>query len=181
MKQENDDAERDQAASEDDPRVKELESRCAELESRWLRAQADYQNSRRRAQQELDSALLHNLQPLLGELLLVLDYLDLALSTPIKSPDAKALAQGVEMTRTKLLQALALADVKTIPTEGAFDPSLHEAVQSRPTRDHAPGTILETVRPGYTFQGRILRHAPVVVAAAPQKTGTESETEKASS
>src|SRR5262249_48117970 len=82
-------------AGEADARVAELEARCGELETRWLRAQADNQNMLRRQQQELDSAVLRALQPLLDELLLVLDYLDLALAAPATSAEARTLAEGV--------------------------------------------------------------------------------------
>jgi molecular chaperone GrpE len=150
----------------------ELEARCAELEARWLRAQADYQNSRRRAQQDLESALLRTLQPLLDELLLVLDYLDMALSAPATEAESKALAAGVSLTRAKLTQALELIDVKPIATSGRFDPALHEAAENRASTS-APGTILATLRPGYTWQGRILRPARVAVAA-PTSTPAEA-------
>jgi molecular chaperone GrpE len=143
----------------------QLESRCEELESRLLRAQADYQNQRRRSQAELEAALLRQMQPLLGELLLVLDHLDLALSSPAASAEARNLATGVQLTRSKLAQVLEAADVRTVEATGRFDPALHEAVRSVATDEHPPGTILETVRPGYTWQGRILRPARVVVAA----------------
>ena len=148
----------------------DLAARYAEMETRWLRAQADYQNARRRAQQELESALLRTLQPLLEELLLVGDYLDMALCAPCTQPETKALAAGVTLTRTKLTQALELAELRTIPTSGSFDPALHEAAESRATAQNPPGTILATLRPGYTWQGRILRPARVVVAAAPVAT-----------
>ncbi len=157
------------SAPEPGARTSELEARCAELESRWLRAQADYQNARRRMQQELESALLRTLQPMLDELLLVLDYLDLALSAPAKTDEAKALGAGVVMTRTKLVQALELAEVRPIPTAGAFDPALHEAAESRAAEGQPAGTILATVRPGYTWQNRILRPARVVVASGPER------------
>lgn len=173
MKQENESS--GTAASEPDmpapeARVAELEARCAELEARWLRAQADNQNMRRRAQQELEGALLRTLQPLLDELLLVLDYLDLALSAPATTAEAKGLAAGVGLTRAKLVQALELAEVRTIATEGVFDPALHEAAESRAESARPPGTILATLRPGYTWQGRILRPARVAVAGAAQGT-----------
>jgi molecular chaperone GrpE len=153
------------AVAEPGARTSELEARCAELESRWLRAQADYQNARRRAQQELDSAILRALQPLLDELLLVADYLDMALVAPTTTPESTALAAGVALTRTKLEQALELVDVRPVATSGPFDPAQHEAVESRPSTS-PPGTILATLRPGYTWQGRILRPARVAVAAA---------------
>lgn len=155
------------ASVDSPPCASELEARCADLEARWLRAQADYQNLRRRAQQELDSALFRTLQPLLDELLLVMDYLDMALAAPTTTAETKALAAGVELTRSKLAQALELVDVRMVPTSGSFDPALHEAGESRATADQPPGTILATTRPGYTWQGRILRPARVVVAAAP--------------
>jgi molecular chaperone GrpE len=148
-------------------RTAELEARCDELQDRLLRVQADYQNSRRRAQAELENALLRTLQPLLDELLLVLDYLDMALSAPLESPDARSLAAGVELTRSKLQAALELTDVRPIPTSGRFDPAWHEALESRPSPLVEPGTILATVRPGYTWQGRVLRPARVIVAGGP--------------
>jgi molecular chaperone GrpE len=149
-----------------DARIAELESRCADLEARWLRTQADYQNARRRAQQELDSALFRTLQPLLDELLLVADYLDLALATPASGEEAKAISAGVALTRSKLVQALEQVGVRPIPTTGAFDPALHDAAESRATSTDEPGTILATLRSGYTWQERILRPARVVVAAS---------------
>jgi len=165
-----------QAAGVDAPaKTAELEARCADLEARWLRAQADYQNLRRRAQQELDSSLFRVLQPLLDELLLVADYLDMALAAPATSAEAKALAAGVELTRSKLAQALEIAEVRAIPTAGTFDPALHEAGETRVVPDKAPGTILATTRAGYTWQGRILRPARVVVAAAPRGAGASAE------
>ena len=167
MRNEPETADASEPAPAPEARVAELETRCAELEARWLRAQADYQNTRRRAQQELESALLRTLQPLLDELLLVIDYLDLALSAPVTGPEAKNLAAGVAMTRAKLVAALELSDVRTIPTTGGFDPALHEAAESRSGGAAALATILASVRPGYTWQGRILRPARVVVAAAP--------------
>ena len=148
-------------------RLAELEARAQELEARWLRAQADYQNLKRRAQAELETALLRTLQPLLGELLLALDYLDLALSASLTTPEAKNLAAGVQLTRAQLARALEAADVRTIPSAETFDPGLHEAAGQRPTDEVPPGTILATVRAGYTWQGRILRPARVVLACAP--------------
>jgi molecular chaperone GrpE len=155
-------------------RLTELETRCAELEARWLRAQADYQNTRRRAQQELEAKLLATLQPLLDELLLVADCLDLALASPAAHPEAKGLAEGVALTRAKLSQALELVEVRPVPAEGRFDPALHEAGETRVSPEHPPGTILATLRPGYSWQGRILRPARVAVAAGPLWTAPSS-------
>lgn len=147
-----------------DERIAELESRCAELNERWLRSQADYQNLRKRSQADVEASVRRVVQPLFSDLLLVLDYLDLALSAPATSDDAKSLAEGVQLTRTKLLRALDATEVEEIPTEGFFDATVHEAVGSRAADGAAPGTTLETLRKGYRWRGQVLRPARVIVA-----------------
>jgi len=148
-----------------DDRIADLEQRCEDLNTLWLRAQADYQNLRRRAVTDSEAALKREMQPLLEELLLVLDFLDMALSSPAESKDAKDLSMGVQMTRTKFVQALETAQLKSIPTDGLFDPTVHEAAETRVVANVEPGTIVETVRRGYTWQEQVLRPAVVVVAA----------------
>ena len=146
--------------------LRELEAKCEDLNARWLRAQADYQNLRRRAQEDLESNLQRHMQPLLVDLLLVLDFLDLALASPAESTETKNLVMGVEMTRTKFVQVLEASDVDEIDTTGEFDPTRHEATDTRTVDGAEPGTIVETVRKGYTWRGRVLRPARVVVAAS---------------
>ena len=160
----------DEAASEEaeatpEERIAALEKEVEELRGKWLRAQADYQNLRRRGQLDYETGLQRSLQPLLEELLLVLDFLDMALASPTSTEEAKNLALGVEMTRNKFVQALESAEVRPIPTDGLFDPELHEAADTRDEPDVEPGTVVETLRRGYTWRGGVLRFAKVVVAA----------------
>lgn len=167
----------DDAEAETAPevRIAALQRRCEELDGLWKRAQADYQNLRRRAVTETDAAVRREIQPLLEELLLVLDFLEMALSSAAESEDARNLALGVEMTRTKLVQALEAAGVESIPTEGLFDPRIHEAVQTRRDENAEPGTVVETVRKGYRWHGHVLRPARVVVAAGDDDASPEAE------
>ena len=132
--------------------------------ARLQRAQADYANLRRRAQTDLDSALQRSLRPLLESLLLVVDHLDLALAAPQEGDESRNLARGVRLTRDQLLRALAQEGVQPIAESDRFDPALHEAVASEEREDVEPGTVVETVRPGYTWRGQVLRHAHVKVA-----------------
>jgi molecular chaperone GrpE len=143
----------------------------------WKRAQADYQNLRRRLQGDIDAAVQRSKQSLLQELLLVVDYLEMALAAPLATEEAKNLAAGVEMTRTALLRALEREGVKPLAETGAFDPAFHEAVESIPADDGPPGRILATLRRGYTAGGHVLRPAQVRVAAAPARTEDEDETD----
>ncbi len=155
--------------------IAELEERCAELNERWLRAQADYQNLRKRSQADVEASLRRVVQPLFSELLLVLDYLDLALSSPVRSDDARSLAEGIQLTRTKLLHALDASEVEELPTTGSFDPAVHEAVGTREADGVAPGTILETLRKGYRWRGQVLRPARVIVAAERDSSSAGAE------
>jgi molecular chaperone GrpE len=141
----------------------------------WRRAQADFQNLRRRQSEVINASVLASKRELLGELLLVLDYLDMALLTPVETQEGKNLAMGVRMTRDQMMQFLSQREVEPIDTSGAFDPSLHEAVETVERDDVAPGTILETSRAGYTLGKDVLRYANVKVSAAPSAGGEDAE------
>lgn len=137
----------------------------------WQRAQADYQNLRRRVQGDIDAAVHRSKKGFYTELLLVLDYLDMACASPCTSSDAKGLLAGVEMTRGVLLQALEREGVKPVAANGQFDPALHEAVERVETADRPEGAILAVLRRGWTSTQGVLRPAQVKVAAAPAPAG----------
>jgi molecular chaperone GrpE len=143
-----------------------LESERDDLRATLLRSQADYQNLRRRLQSDIDTAVTRSKGPLLQDLLLVLDYLDLALAVPTTQSESKNLHAGVEMTKSQLVRALEREGIKPVPETGPFDATLHDAVESVPTDEAAPNTILATMRKGYTQNGAVLRPAQVKVAVA---------------
>ena len=159
-----------EASAERDPA--ELARERDDYLARWQRAAADYKNLRRRTADDIENAVRRATVPLLGDLLLVLDHLELALSTPVESEDAKALHTGVKLTRDQFQQVLERNDLARIKTAGPdgerlpFDPAVHEAVAAIDAPDAEPGEILDTVRRGYTWRGQVLRHAHVVVAKA---------------
>ena len=164
-------AEQDAASDQD------LILRCQELEAKALRAHADYQNLKRRAQADLEAGLRRQMTPLLDDLLLVLDFLDMALASPATHEETKNLAMGVEMTRNKFVQALEASDVVAIDTTGKFDPTLHDAAEAIDDPDQEPGTILATLRRGYKWQEQVLRPAQVRVVAGDLKTNDEAADE----
>jgi molecular chaperone GrpE len=139
--------------------------------ARWQRAAADYKNLRRRAGEDVEATVRRTMTPLLENLLLVLDHLDMALTTPVDSDDAAALAQGVRLTRDQFLKVLQGEGVEVIRDEGLFDPDLHEAVATVDTDEVEPGTVVETVRRGFTWRGIVLRHSHVKVARSPEAEG----------
>lgn len=161
------------AAQEDDSDPRELARQRDDYLARWQRAAADYKNLRRRTADDVENAVRRATVPLLTELLLVLDHLEMALSTPVESEDARALHAGVKLTRDQFLHVLERNDLERIATQHedgtplAFDPTVHEAVAAIEAPDQEPGAILDTIRRGYTWRGQVLRHAHVVVARGP--------------
>ena len=143
----------------------------------WMRSQADFKNLRRRQQQVIDAATAATRRELLSGLLLVLDFLDMALRTPVETAEGRNLLQGVKMTRDHLMQFLSQWEVEAIDEGGIFDPTLHEAVETVADSGEAPGTIVETVRKGYRQGSDVLRHAHVKVAAEAAETQDGAEAE----
>jgi len=149
--------------------VERLRRESAENLAHWKRATADYQNLRRRLQADIDAAAQRSKQALMSDLLLVLDYLEMALKTPCATAEGKNLAAGVELTRGVLLRTLERENVRAVPDEGRFDPAVHQAVERVETDAHEDGTILATLRRGYVSNGQAIRPAQVRVAVAPTK------------
>lgn len=170
-----DGAEAAEDAGEPEDELTRLQRERDEYLASWQRAQADYQNLRRRGSSDLEQRLKLRMQPLLESLLLVLDHLDMALMSPTESQDAQNLAIGVEMTRKQMIDQLEAQGVESIDSDGSFDPAVHQAVSKQASDEHAPGTILKTVRKGYTWNDGVLRFAQVEVAVDPAELAESAE------
>jgi len=158
------------AADEND--VVSLRAERDEFRAKWQRAQADYQNLKRRSTADFEAISRRTMQPLLEELLRVLDHLDLALTSPATTEEARNLIQGVQLTRDQFMRVLEQEQVAPVPEEGTFDPAIHQAVGTVDAPEAEPGSIVQTVRRGYTWREGVLRHAQVMVAAG--ETGEEA-------
>ena len=133
-----------------------------------LRALAELDNVRKRAQREIENAQRYALERFAAELLDVRDSLELAVSNA-SSADAASLAAGQAATLQQLRKAFdRFAIQQIVPTGAAFDPTLHEAVLSQESASVAPNTVLEVLQAGYQLNGRLLRPARVIVARAPE-------------
>lgn len=155
----------EEAGTELEQAVRERE----ELRAHWQRAQADCQNLRRRHLAELEAGRRRAMQPLLHNLLTVLDHLEMALACPTTTEESRNLAMGVRLTCDQLLSALKEEGVEPLPEEGPFDPTRHEAVETVEESEAEPGTLVRTLRKGYAWGEQVLRAARVVVAAGPEE------------
>ena len=136
---------------------------------RALRAVADAENIKRRAETQANDARAYAIQRFAKDLLSVADTLERGLAAAPKDADgpAAAMVTGLELTQKSLLSAFesnGLTRVDPAPGE-AFDPHLHQAMMEQPSDTVPGGAVIQTLQPGYALFGRTVRAAMVVVAA----------------
>lgn len=139
----------------------------------YLRAAAENDNVRKRAQRDIELAHRYAVESLAAELLAVHDSLELAIRSAAggASPDATTLLSGQEATLKLLDRAFGKFSIRQIdPVGQRFDPNQHEAVLMQEAGDVAPNSVLQVVQPGYELNGRLLRPARVIVARAAEGT-----------
>jgi molecular chaperone GrpE len=140
---------------------------ASELRDKYLRAAADVESIRKRAEQNAAAQTARRLRDFSVRLLEVVDNLERAL---VHAPQGDALRPGVQATLQQLQNALRTEGVLPIPVAiGApFDPQVHEAVAGH-VADVERETVAEVTQTGYTFDGQLLRPARVVVALPASK------------
>lgn len=141
----------------------------AEAEDIRLRALAELENTRRRLEKDKEDFRKYATEKVLGDLLPVLDNLDLALMHTPESDACKNFVMGVEMTRKAFLDVLSSNGL--IPVGEAneeFTPERHEAVGQDPRDDMDEGIVTQVMQRGYLLNGRLLRPAKVMVSTKPQ-------------
>jgi molecular chaperone GrpE len=148
---------------------RETQKKLEDVHDRWVRAVADLENYRKRAQKERDEVQKFGVERLVKDLLPVLDNLDRALAAAAADDP---LVAGVKLVRSSFEQVLARHGVKGFSAMGEpFDPARHEALMQVPTADAAPGTVVLEHARGFTLHDRLVRPAMVGVAvAAPKDT-----------
>lgn len=133
-----------------------------------LRAQADAQNVKRRAEQDVEKARKFALERFTGELLPVVDNLERALESATGDDEAiKPIAEGVELTLKSLHDVLGKQNIEVVDPQGEpFDPNLHQAMSMIENNEVEPNTVIAVMQKGYTLNGRLVRPAMVMVSKA---------------
>lgn len=153
------------------------ESELAAMKDQALRALAEAENTRRRAEREVADSAKYAVSSFARDLVNVLENLQRA--TDAISPELRAsqpavasLATGVEMTLQELLQVFERHGIKRInPVGEKFDHNLHQAVAQVESADAEAGTVVQVLAAGYSIHDRLLRPAMVSVATANNSTG----------
>jgi molecular chaperone GrpE len=148
----------------------ELAAQVQENWDKYLRAAAELDNVRKRAARDVEHARKFALERFSTELLAVRDSLEAGLNAADQA-DAAALQEGSEATLKLLAKVMGQFGVEELdPLGEPFDPNFHEAMTMQPSAEMEPGSVLMVVQKGYTLNGRLLRPARVVVAAAPPES-----------
>ncbi|WP_338777223.1 nucleotide exchange factor GrpE [Metabacillus sp. FJAT-52054] len=151
--------------SEAREKIASLESQVEESESKLLRVQADFENYKRRARMDAESAQKYRAQNLISEILPALDNFDRALKVEASDEQTKSILQGMEMVHRQLVQALKSEGVEEIETVGkTFDPHLHQAVMQGEEEGFEPNTVIEEFQKGYKLKDRVIRPSMVKVS-----------------
>lgn len=167
-----DDAAGDQPGALDpkDAEIISLTAERDELKDKLMRALAEAENTRRRAERDRKDAESYGGTKLARDLLSVHDNMERALehADDAAREAAGGLIEGIELTRNELLSAFAKHKIEKVSPEKGdrFDPNLHQAMFEAPVPDAEPGTVIEVMQAGFTISGRLLRPALVGVAKA---------------
>jgi molecular chaperone GrpE len=162
----------DQAAPTETPSVEqqlaELQAKHTEVSDAYLRAKAEAENTRRRAEEEISKARKFAVESFAESLLPVRDSLEAAIATHVGKPDTpvETVLEGVHATLRQLASALERNKVLEInPAQGTkFDPHQHQAISMIPA-DQEANTVVGVLQKGYSIAERVLRPALVTVAA----------------
>ena len=161
-----------------------LEDSRAEAESlkdQALRAAAEADNVRKRAERSIENAHKFALERFVGNLLPAVDSFERAVAaaaevkTTAEGDAVSAMAEGLELSLKLLTEAMQRQGIEVVDPIGApFDPKLHEAMSMVENPEAEPGSVIEVFQKGYTVNGRLARPARVIVAREPVAQG-ESE------
>jgi molecular chaperone GrpE len=146
-----------------------LEDARAKADDHWnqvMRIQAELENTRRRAQADIEKAHKYGLEKFAQELLPVKDSMEMGLAAAEGEEEVVAkLREGTELTLRLLSGVLEKFGVKELnPLGEPFNPELHQAMSMQPSEGHAPNTVIVVMQKGYLLNDRLIRPAMVMVS-----------------
>jgi molecular chaperone GrpE len=151
--------------SEEDPRYAELARQAEDYQQRFLRAQADFDNFRRRTMKEKEELGQYASMKLVGQLLPVVDNFGRAIEAAKAGGDVESFSKGVDMIFRQLEQVLEQEGLKAMEAVGQpFNPEFHQAIMQVESEEHEEGIVIEEVQKGYMLKDKVLRPAMVKVS-----------------
>jgi len=146
--------------------LEKLKAERDDLYNRLARATADFQNTRRRLETEMDQRMQYANSSLIRSLLPVIDNWERALNVDPAKTDVPQVLKGLQLVHDQMMNVLKQQNVEVIaPQPGTpFDPSKHEALMQQPNDEYTEPTVTQLFQNGYALPGRTLRPAQVAVS-----------------
>lgn len=160
-------------------KIVELEKQTAELKDSLLRKVAEFENYKRRNENEQMNLLKYAAEPFIKSVLSVYDDLERSLSHIDDENSFESTKKGLQLVFDKFNKTLDAQGVKKIEAKGQpFDVHFHEALMQQPVEGVAPHTVLDVIEHGYLYKDKVIRHAKVIVSAelaSPETDNTNQE------
>jgi len=154
--------------------------RSADYLNRLKYMQAELENLQKRTKREIEEFVERANERLIYRLLVIVDDMEIAIKASLKIENCQAVRSGFEIVLSKIREILEEEGLDRIEAVGKqFDPSIHEAANQTPREDAPDGSVVEELRPGYMFKGKLLRPSMVVVAKNPKEHLSEEAANKA--
>ncbi|MGD8307015.1 MAG: nucleotide exchange factor GrpE [Ignavibacteria bacterium] len=151
-----------------------LENEIAQLNDKLLRKAAEFENYKRRTENDQLSLLTYAAESFIQKLLPVIDDFERSLDHIDDAQELDAIKKGLHLIYDKFMKVLDEQGVKKIESTGEpFNVDFHEALMQREDDSVEPHTVLEEIENGYTYKDKVIRHAKVIVST--EKSSTENE------
>jgi molecular chaperone GrpE len=161
-------------------KIAELEKQASQLKDQLLRKAAEFDNYKRRTENDFSSLTKFAAENIITQLVPVLDDINRSLKSGKETSGNDSFYKGIEMIYAKFLKVLEAQGLKAIDVVGKeFNVDVHDALMQMPRTDVPPHTVIEEVEKGYMLFDKVIRHAKVIVSSAPaevpvQQTKTEN-------
>jgi len=138
---------------------------AADYKDKYLRAHADFENSKRRLEKDKMNAVSYANESFAKDILAVMDSFENAITSMDTNKEGEDVVtnikEGVNLTFEQLKKILEKNSIKEVSCEGEFDPEVHQAIMQVESDDHEVGEVVQVLQKGYTIKDRILRAAMV--------------------
>lgn len=161
----NSDEVKDDSENQLSEKIKELESTINQWQDKYLRKVAEFENYKRRSENDQLNLIKYAAESFIIKLLDVIDDFERSLSHIKDAKDASTIEEGIRLVYNKLMKSLEEQGIKKIDAVGQpFDVHLHEAVMQMQNDSVPAHTVLEEVQSGYIYKDRVIRHSKVIVS-----------------
>ncbi len=166
-----------------DKRIAELEAEVNELKEQLLRKAAEFENYKRRTENDQLNILTYAAESFIVKLLPIVDDFERSLAHIEEAQDIEAIKRGIKLIYDKLMKVLEEQGVKKIDAVGKpFDVEYHEALMQQKDDSVEPHTVLDEIEKGYMYKDKVIRHAKVIVSEEtseePEQANNEAQEEE---